>query len=760
MAIKGTATDDYRYVPGVPTTPWQLVSAAADLTKIKDARKGTEAIYFKLAAAPVGDTTLSFTSVLSVAATPTPAGAILEMKPLCGGAANCRLKFTGLSPEDSIELQYENPDAKPLALNGTSELSAEMLSGVTALRLTLTGERHRAAAWKEWNAATYISRLETKIRLDKDAVAHISENVSYLKPMSDAQMRYLTGVSADRRYLLGQLTGINEGHFSEYADTHLVLSNNATRIGYAVLNAWLKDSKGKQKIILPLPALTGRYAPNTQTSPGFITDRRKITIETPEGVKLNGKIFDCETESGGACGKFSAIKTTQTHEGNNIVLVPGEAQVRSLWLFIGEVEEGQINEPGFFTRIRFGFSHHHIFGKYPRWVFWFYFVTIIGSLVLLIVFFAKLGGIKRRRAERLRAEAAEQNAIKDILKRDPAFDVEAFKQRGRQIAEKIQHAWSAGDMRECRRYLSQGVYNRFRMQLKIMREHEKRQNAMADFKIHAFNIAARHKSGPFDSLTVRLDAEARDTMVDVNLSADDAKRAAEKAPLNGFVEYYTFMRRRDAKTEKRESIDSCSRCGTPFSGEGEITKCKSCGAVMGSGSYDWVLAEITQEVEYKGSPGKKLVGEGMSADRIEDRASFIFWRDMMTAITGKKDFLLRDATDNYLKNARAGATWKDVAVGAADLEGYDDALSPITATVRVKWSAQGPGDKEIRHRESLLYLAAKPNAEEGSGFADHSCDTCGAPLPETDAEACAYCRSPIQRKNKDWLLDRVETTVE
>ncbi len=744
----------------MPNVPWQLQSAAADLTQMKSARQTTEAIYFKLAAVPAGDTTLSFTSVLSIAAVPTRAGALVHMEPLCRGAADCHLKFTGLSAEDAIEVQYANPDAKPLVLPGVTELTAETLKGVTTLRISLNGATHRAAAWKAWNAASLMSRLETTIRLDKDAVAHISENISYLKPMAGVQMRFPLGISADRVYLLGRLAGIRKGYFSEYTDPHFVLTDNATRLSYSVLHAWLSDAHSKQTVILPLPALTGRYVANTQTSPTFITDRNKITVETPEGVKLSGKIFDCETESGGTCSKLSPVKTTLTREGNKIVLVPDEAQVRGLWLFIGEIEEGRIADPGFLTRIRFGFSHYHTFGKYPRWVFWFYFLSIVGGLVALIVFFSWRGRMKHARLERQKSHDREVSAISAIRKRDPAFDAEAFKTRGRLIAEKIQHAWSAGDMRECRRYLSQGVYNRFRTQLKIMREHEKRQNAMADFKIRAFHIVAHQLSGPFDAIVVRLDAEARDVMVDAALTQAEAAQAAHKAPCNSFVEYYTFMRRSNAKTSVQESIDACSHCGTPFTGEGEITKCKSCAAVMGSGTFDWVLAEITQEVEYSKGKRKQMSGKGMSADRVEDRASFIFWRDVITGITGKKDFLLRDATDDYLKNTRAAAPWKDVSVGAADLEDFNGDASPVTATVRIKWSAQGPGDKEIRHRESLLHLTVDPKDQQGSGFADHSCDTCGAPLPETDSESCAYCRSPIQRKNKDWLLDRIETTVE
>ena len=181
--------------------------------------------------------------------------------------------------------------------------------------------------------------------------------------------------------------------------------------------------------------------------------------------------------------------------------------------------------------------------------------------------------------------------------------------------------------------------------------------------------------------------------------------------------------------------------------------------MMGSGRFDWVLAEITQEVEYNPHGTQNRIAGEFSADRIEDRASFIFWRDIMARLTGDKHYVSRDATDAYLSQGIAQEKLGDIAVGAADLEHYDDALSPIEARVRIKWSAS-LNRSAVRHRESVLALQAKPSDETGTGFADHSCDNCGGPLPETDSESCAYCRSPIQRKNHDWLLQAIETQVE
>ena len=759
VTITGKGTDEFRFTPAAPDSRWELVSAAADLTKIKNGRKAADGIYFNLAKPAPGDIELSFTTVLAYTGSPATKGTILALKPQCGGATLCEVKLEGLTAADTIEPIYDVANRKGGRLTGPVAFSTADLQRIRMLHLRLMGEGHRAAAWKIWKDAEILSHLDTNIRVGKDAETDIRESVRYDNSTGKARLHYLHGPDEQQRYLYGAFEGIYEGYYSHYVDSEFYVSTKASRFGYSIIGA-LTTEQGKQYITVPLPALATGYGAFSQSTAKYLTERKRIQLETPPGIKLNAALYECTDVGDNPCRTRSPIEAEIIREQNKIILIPEEAQTSSLWVLKAEVQEGKLSSPGFFKRVSYAFAQYHMMGKYPRWVFWFYFLTIVFGLIAGIVLFKRLGRLKHARVAKQKIERAEADTLRDLLQRDPAFRADDFRARCREIAHRIQHAWCAGDMRECRRYLSQGVYNRFRLQLKIMRELEKRQNAMADFNTLSLSIFARQRSGPYDALIVRLEAEARDVMVDITLSPAAAQAAAKKAPLSSFVEFYTFMRRRDAKTEKNTAMDTCSHCGTPFTAEGEITKCKSCGAVMGSGTFDWVLAEITQEVEYGKGKRFKMPTKEMSADRIEDRASFIFWREIMSQLTAKKDFILRDATPKFLERAGAHLPLTDIAVGAADMESYDDTLSPIRAQVRIKWSAKGPGDQEIRHRESVLSLVAEPQFEAGSGFAEHSCDTCGAPLPETDAEACAYCRSPIQRKNKDWLLDEIKTTVE
>ena len=495
------------------------------------------------------------------------------------------------------------------------------------------------------------------------------------------------------------------------------------------------------------------------------TDYKEIEIHLPSDTKIAAEVIYCKDN-----WAYSSYCETEERALSELQQQGNIARVRLLEPAVRKEMVLRIFTPSDFFKetaplTLFGYQlrHYWRFGYKPDWLHMAFVVLYLILFVLGVILVAKVvGRIReniRKAKEQEQLQATETAALKQIRARDPGFDLDAFRARGKAIATHIQDSWCAGDMRDCRRYLSQGVYNRFRLQLKIMRDLEKRKNIMADFEIRRFYLLRHNRSGDYDCLIVRMDAAARDIMTEIDRPDGEARRAAKKAPLNAFTEYYSFMRKREAVTEHADRYDACSHCGTPYKGEGELTKCKSCGAIAGSGTFDWVLAEITQSSEYRDSAARQNLTEA-SSDRIEDRASFVFWRDLMAGLTGNRDYVIRDATDTYLEKELKKQGLYDIAVGAADLESYRANSTEAIAKVRIKWSAAGLKATNVRHRQSVVTMRAQNTHIAGAGFAEHSCSACGAPLPETDSIECSYCHSPIQRKNADWLIDSVETTVE
>jgi len=779
------------YTPPTPEGPWEIETVRYLSPNVKNLELSALRLSFLPLIKQPADFTLQYSAGIAASPIPTEYGSYIDIPSRCF-AHQCKMRFSALPAGSRVEawshIWHKNSARnlpKLLITRGApeAEFTGEELHGADMLRVILAGEAAHQSALDAWKVSDIVTTADYRFQITPDGLVHAHLTTEGKNRFFRPTMPIAYDYSITREPLIGRTKNIERGWL--YGEPHVLAKNWAKDVRYSLLGAMYRKNDS-YKLTLSAPAIQFRNTDSTapQTERKFINTYKPIRIELPAGATATASVEDCMSLYGENCQATRPIMASVKQVGSTLVITPHEAQVSGIWLVNLDIRNVEFKEPALTDKISFGFAHYHKFGDNPRWVFWVYLISIFTLLTLIIVFIRWRARTKHLRAEQRRLDEQEKQAIAALLQHDPKFDLAAFKERGRTIATLIQQAWCAGDMRSCRRFLSQGVYNRFRLQLKIMRELEKRQNAMADFKIERFFVSERRRSGEFEALIVRLDAGARDVTVAADLSETEAWAQALKAPFQRFTEYYTFMRRRKAITTQKESVDACARCGTPFAPEGETNKCSSCGTIAGSGSFDWVLAEITQESEYARNAPRAKTGNSVSADRIEDRASFVFWRDLMAKLTGNRAYIQRDASDRYLKNNQQRENLQEIAVGAAELEGYDDSKSPIMARVRIKWSARAGKDREIRHRQSVLALVAEPKYEEHrepnakdnsdsifrivagpetdevSGFAEHSCPSCGAPLPETDSETCSYCQSTIARRNKDWLLEAIHTTVE
>src|SRR5205814_3751548 len=88
----------------------------------------------------------------------------------------------------------------------------------------------------------------------------------------------------------------------------------------------------------------------------------------------------------------------------------------------------------------------------------------------------------------------------------------------------------------------------------------------------------------------------------------------------------------------------------------QVEKCAFCGAMLRSGRFDWVLAEITQASVWRGEDtyhppsGLPLIrarDPGFNRVALEDRASVIFWRLAAADRRGSVDPLRPCATAEF-----------------------------------------------------------------------------------------------------------------
>ena len=184
----------------------------------------------------------------------------------------------------------------------------------------------------------------------------------------------------------------------------------------------------------------------------------------------------------------------------------------------------------------------------------------------------------------------------------------------------------------------------------------------------------------------------------------------------------------------------CPNCGYVPEHFSENNKCRSCGSIYNSGEFDWVLSEITQQEEWKEDSSRdiaglaELEGRNLSINRevIEDRASYLFWRWIYARVRGTAAPLARDASPEFIAAFPAQKhTLINTAVGAVDLVSVALEGEDAVAKVKVLWSTASEINDEPYHREHLFTLKMPVSLKNPYGLADHSCDTCGAPLPET-----------------------------
>ena len=350
---------------------------------------------------------------------------------------------------------------------------------------------------------------------------------------------------------------------------------------------------------------------------------------------------------------------------------------------------------------------------------------------------------------------------------DPEFSPEKFMDKAKTISERLQQAWSDGDMMPIRNYVSQGVFNRFRLQLELMIGNEGVRNLMGDFKLLKIKVLALSASKSYQTLHVSINASARDATVPAGATDDEKMKALAGTPKDAFTEVYSFTRKLGAKTNTASDWlkGQCPNCGYVPDNFSESNKCRSCGSIYNSGEFDWVLSEITQEEEWKEDSSRDieglaaLEGRNLSINRevIEDRASYLFWRWIYARVRGTAAPLARDAAPAFIA-AFPARTEKlyNTAVGAVDLMSVTLDGEDAVAKVKILWSTATSLNDEPYHREHLFTLAMPVALKNPYGLADHGCNSCGAPLPETDALKCTYCGSDLPPAVSDWLLVAID----
>ncbi|GAB4150656.1 MAG: hypothetical protein Tsb009_25620 [Planctomycetaceae bacterium] len=401
--------------------------------------------------------------------------------------------------------------------------------------------------------------------------------------------------------------------------------------------------------------------------------------------------------------------------------------------------------------------------------------------------FARQGHITRTIRRGRRAQDIEHKtvALNQIRYRDPAFNEQQFLDRMSSAFRKIQDAWSNQNMTPARAFISDGVNQRFSLQLE-MQKAEKIRNVMEDVQVTHAEIVAADSTSQFETLHVEFRAVAVDYTVNARGKMIEGSKQAES-----FTEYWSFHRRPGAKTLSRPGAveGNCPNCGAPLQIV-DRARCESCQSTVNSGEHDWVLAEITQAREWHvpemdaqipGLIAFQQRDSEFSTQHIEDRVSVMFYRQIAADFfqdIGYARPVLSDAFAKKLKQklesrGEKRRFYKDAAVGKVELMEIEPADSQNgerkwdRLRVMIRWSGtfleQSPGKRpqEIRPKtiHTQVYVLVRQQGVQSLAdqtFSSAGCSQCGAPIAVSEEPNCQYCGNPLTTGRHDWILEAIE----
>ena len=363
----------------------------------------------------------------------------------------------------------------------------------------------------------------------------------------------------------------------------------------------------------------------------------------------------------------------------------------------------------------------------------------------------------------------------DFLGKNPDFDTEKFKQKVRKAFTDIQDAWMGQDLSVVRKWISDGVYQRFNTQFIMMKQIEQ-VNEMSDINIQQVFMDDVESDGNYDIIHVGIQY----TMYDGFESAKYPK-LNDGGPMQA-LEFWSFIKKSGVKEKDLYNTDNCPNCGgnLPEDG-GETAKCPYCSTITYLGDYDWILTEITQPDDYYNSNSKyekqgkfskqirEQIGEkqDFSLQLLEDKASNGYMQMMTSLVLKKPEISRRFVSDKlfdklqeqiksepkfvynrlYLNHVTSFDYYRD--------KGKDNiviALKRSTQSIR-NIDSSPVFESSIISRNEILILSRDAGAGKplGSLYA-HSCPNCGAPVKDTIELNCTYCHAQLNSTKFEWII--------
>jgi predicted lipid-binding transport protein (Tim44 family) len=364
----------------------------------------------------------------------------------------------------------------------------------------------------------------------------------------------------------------------------------------------------------------------------------------------------------------------------------------------------------------------------------------------------------------------------EFVKRNPGFDPASLLAKANTAFMAIQQAWMQQDMSSVRRWISDGIWQRFNTQFAMMRQLGQK-NVVSNIQVRKIFIDAIEQDGNFDIVHLGIHFTANDNFISETFPQLDQCGALE------MLEYWSFIRKSGAPEKDLYHNNHCPSCGAELPVDmGETARCQSCKVVSTLGEYDWVLSEITQADDYANQSSKLQKSGGLtqriraalgadadfSVQLAEDKASNAYMQIMAAQAMRRPEAMRRFVGDALFQRLsqeieqQAPFVFNRLYLNNVTLidfyrsDGRDNLVVAFKRTgqrVDITGGTLRLIDQGMYAENQIMILARDAGAgmAKGSLYA-HSCPACGGPVGDTLELKCAYCGEVLNSTRHEWIV--------
>lgn len=375
-----------------------------------------------------------------------------------------------------------------------------------------------------------------------------------------------------------------------------------------------------------------------------------------------------------------------------------------------------------------------------------------------------------------------------FMKRNPGFAPESLLSKASTAFRTIQQTWSNQDMAPARRWISDGIWQRFNTQFAMMKALAQT-NIVSNVQVRRAFFAGFEEDGAFDIAHIGIHFTAEDDFVSAKFPQMDCRGPLE------MIEYWSFVRKAGVAEKDMYHSNQCPSCGAELPTDmGEVARCASCHTICTLGDYDWVLSEITQADDFVNTNTRltksgtltqrirsALAGDAdFSIQSIEDKASNAYMQIMAAQVTRQPERMRRFVSDPAFETLaqrhaqQSPFIFNRLFLNSVTVIDYYRAESKDNLVVALRRTAQRvsvDGDRLVLLDQGLyvgnevMILTRDANAvidatgAKASLYA-HACPACGAPVGDTLDLKCAYCGEVLNSTRREWIVSALLTPEE